>query len=205
MRIILISLFLLFYFTAVSQNIKGGLIAGVSTSQVSGDQLSGFNKAGLTAGALAKTSFSEKSEIEIELLYVQKGSVKNINPDKNDNIYYRLKLNYVEVPLVYKYKAGDKWTFDVGASYGRLIHSSEEDENGEFPSVVPFKKNELSINGGLNYLLFGNVIMNWRISQSVLPVRPHSSGATFRLNRGQYNTVLMFLLKYEFGSGNTEK
>ena len=182
-----------------SQNIKGGLIAGISTSQVSGDNLGGFDKAGFTAGALAKTTLSEKLDFEIELLYVQKGSKKNINPDKNDYVYYKLQLNYVEVPIMIKYKFSDKWIFDAGLSYGRLVHSSEEDEYGEFPESIPFKKDEFSVNGGLNYFIFKNIVMNWRLSQSVLPIRPHSSGAQYRLNRGQFNTVLMFLLKYEFG------
>ena len=30
-----------------SQNFKGGLIGGISTSQVSGDNLSGYNKSGI--------------------------------------------------------------------------------------------------------------------------------------------------------------
>ena len=36
-----------------SQNFNGGLIGGISTSQVSGDNLSGYNKAGLFLGLFA--------------------------------------------------------------------------------------------------------------------------------------------------------
>lgn len=197
-------LFLLFLFCfsllSFAQQIRGGFILGVSPSQVSGDRLSGFNKVGLTGGLLAKTALSEKVDIEIELLYVQKGSRKPIDPDNNDYEEYKLELNYAEVPLIFQYRFNDKWIFDAGVSYGRLIFSRESDEYGEFPVDFPFKKDEFSINGGINYYLFRNVLMNWRISNSVLPVRPHVSGAQFRLNRGQYNTVLMFLLKLEFGN-----
>ncbi|MGI8892451.1 MAG: porin family protein [Bacteroidia bacterium] len=183
-----------------AQQIRGGIIAGVSPSQVSGDRLSGFNKVGLTGGLLAKTAISPKMDVEVELLFVQKGSRKPIDPDNNDYEEYKLELNYIEVPLIFQYHFNEKWIFDAGISYGRLIMSRESDEHGEFPETFPFKQNEFSINGGINYYLFRNVLMNWRISNSVLPVRPHVSGAQFRLNRGQYNTVLMFLLKYEFGS-----
>lgn len=201
MRIIFF-LFVLFYSytSSFSQRIQGGIIAGFNASQVSGDALSGFDKAGITAGVLAKTVLSEKVDFEIELLYVQKGSKKNIDPDKNDYLEYLLQLNYAEVPLIIKYKLNDKWTFDVGVSYGRLVFSREADQSGDFPESIPFKKDELSINGGINYYLFRNLIMNWRISNSVLPVRPHQSGASYRLNQGQYNTLLMFLFKYEFGN-----
>jgi hypothetical protein len=201
MRFSILFLYLFFIFSySYAQQIRGGIIAGVSPSQVSGDRLSGFNKVGLTGGLLAKTALSEKVDMEIELLYVQKGSRKPIDPDNNDYEEYKLELNYAEVPLIFQYHFNEKWIFDAGISYGRLIFSRESDEHGEFPVSLPFKKNELSINGGINYFLFRNVMMNWRISNSVLPIRPHVSGAQFRLNRGQYNTVLMFLLKFEFGS-----
>ena len=199
----LVSSFLLFLFSFLlvnGQQIRGGIIAGVSPSQVSGDRLSGFNKVGFTGGVLAKTSLSNKVDVEIELLYIQKGSRKPIDPDNNDYEQYLLELNYVEVPLIFQYYFNEKWTFDAGLSYGRLIMSRESDEYGEFPEIYPFKESEFSINGGINYFLFKNVVMNWRISNSIFPVRPHVSGAQFRLNRGQYNTVLMFLLKYEFGT-----
>ncbi len=200
MRILILCCILSFTSSfSFGQNIRGGIIAGVSPSQVSGDRLSGFNKVGLTGGLLAKTALSQKMDIEIELLYVQKGSRKPIDPDNNNYEQYILRLDYVEVPLIFQYRFNDKWIFDAGVSYGRLIRASESDEYGEFPESLPFKKNEFSINGGINYYLFKNVLMNWRISNSVLPVRPHISGAHFRLNRGQYNTVLMFLIKYEFG------
>ena len=42
-----------------AQNFGGGIILGLSTSQVSGDALGGFNKAGLLAGVFANKSIFE--------------------------------------------------------------------------------------------------------------------------------------------------
>ena len=44
-----------------AQNFGGGLIVGVSTSQVAGDRLGGFNKIGLLAGAY--TNLDRKSVV----------------------------------------------------------------------------------------------------------------------------------------------
>ena len=40
-----------------SQNFNGGLIGGISTTQVSGDNLSGYNKSGLFFWTLLKLQF----------------------------------------------------------------------------------------------------------------------------------------------------
>ena len=42
-----------------AQNFGGGIILGLSTSQVGGDNLGGFNKAGLLVGAFVNNSISE--------------------------------------------------------------------------------------------------------------------------------------------------
>ena len=47
-------------------------------------------------------------------------------------------------------------------------------------------------------MLLEHLKLNILGSQSVLPIRKHASGATYRLNRGQYNSVLAFTLMVEF-------
>ena len=64
-----------------AQNFGGGFILGLSTSQVSGDNLGGFNKAGLLAGVFANTSISELLSFQMEMTFIQKGSD---NPKMND-------------------------------------------------------------------------------------------------------------------------
>ena len=71
---LLICLFTFFTFFSFSQNFKGGVIAGVSTSQVSGDALGGFHKAGLYLGVFTELPLSPISNIKMEMNYIQKGS-----------------------------------------------------------------------------------------------------------------------------------
>ena len=73
-----IFVFFLFSFLCVSQNFNAGIIGGISTSQVSGDGLSGFNKIGPRIGLYVNREISWLS-IQLELQYITKGSKKIIN------------------------------------------------------------------------------------------------------------------------------
>ena len=72
-------IFICFIFLGVcshstAQNFKAGLIAGISTSQVSGDQLGGFNKIGVKFGASVNHSINPASRGQLALYYIDKGS-----------------------------------------------------------------------------------------------------------------------------------
>ncbi len=58
--LLLLFLMTLLKLTSLSQNFKGGLIAGLSASQVNGDTYGGYNKAGLIFGGYANKTISEK-------------------------------------------------------------------------------------------------------------------------------------------------
>ena len=87
------------------QNFNAGTIVGINTSQVSFDNLSGFNKIGIRGGAFVNKQF-HSFEGQIELLYINKGS-RSMALISNDYSYidnYILKLNYVEIPIIIEKK-----------------------------------------------------------------------------------------------------
>ncbi len=183
-----------------AQNFKSGLMAGMVTSQVSGDQLGGFHKAGIVAGPFVTIKIGDSSAVELELLYAQKGSLQAQDLEKG-KAYFQLKVNYAEFPLLYKYKIR-RFTYELGASLGYLINSKVSDVYGEFPAGTvesrPFKKTEWSACAGINYRIFNHFSVNWRFTNSVFPIRDHASGKTYRWNKGQYNTAMYFALRYDF-------
>ena len=187
---------------ADAQTFKAEILAGVATSQVSGDQLAGFDKAGVIAGAGVKTRLSKKVDLGFEMYYIQKGSSKQSDVAKNDLTYYKLRLNYIEIPILLEYHLSEKFGIELGPSVGSLIASSEEDENGELIGQPPFIKYEVNGLGGFVYHIASNWGLHLRGEQSLLPVREHSSKVVYRLNRGQYNSVLLFALFYQFGKKN---
>lgn len=180
-----------------------GAKAGVSSSQVSGDELAGYDKAGLIGGLQCATKFSKKWSLQFEMIFVQKGSKYRAHPDLGDPNYYRLQLNYMEVPVLiqYHYK---KFTFEAGPGYSYLISYKEENASGDITGLRPFNKSEISINAGVNYALPHNIGVNFRYSNSLNSVRDHESGAKRIYNPGQQNTVLHFTISYTFANAKKE-
>lgn len=199
MRILFIVLIILSIQPATAQRFRSGLKAGIAASQLSGDNLSGFHKAGIIGGALVQRDITEKLSYQFEIIYIQKGSRKAMDPDKGDNTFFLLRLNYVEVPVLLQFRK-DKFIYEAGLMFGRLLSSSVENESGYYPMLHPesrpFYKQEVSAGIGISYPVFHNFYMNWRITNSILPVRGHQGNATYRFNRGQYSTVLQFTFNY---------
>jgi opacity protein-like surface antigen len=182
-----------------AQNFKAFAKAGVSASQVHGDQLSGYNKAGLVGGLGVEYPFS-KVQASLEILFVQKGSRKN--PTNDDPTKYLMRLNYVEVPIAVKKFFVPQVGFEVGTSGGILLKTDnvEWDINGQLVARQKFRRFEWAVLMGLVYQINENSYVNFRFSYSILPIRPYPSGTSsyYFYDRGQYNNVIMLSYEYYF-------
>jgi len=178
-----------------AQSFGGGLIAGVSTSQVAGDLLGGFNKIGLLAGAYTNLKVKENISLQFEITYIEKGSR---NPKiHEDNTPDEITLSYIEVPLSINLQQKENLGVDVGILPAFLINSEMNDYLSDFEADPAFTKYDFGVFAGINYHITDNIILNTRISNSIIPIRPHVSGATNGWNKGQYNTVLSFAIHYK--------
>lgn len=195
-------LFIIIFFVSISgsfaQDFHGGVLAGLASSEVSGDRLQGPHKAGLYFGGFVNRYISQRSSFQMELDYIQKGSRENPT-EKNGYYSYLLRLNYIEIPVSYKYDFHPKGTLETGLSLGVLVNYYEE-ANGyeQVAGAGDFETLDLSFNIGAYYTLVDNLRINIRYSNSILPIRPHAGGNSYMLNQGQYNEVLSFVLFYEF-------
>ena len=185
-------------FLAISSNAQdfgGGIVAGISTSQVSGDQLGGFNKAGFLVGAFTNKSISKLLSLQMEMTYIQKGSN---NPKMNKNQIKDISLSYIEVPVSVNYYQTEMTSFEVGIQTAFLLNFSDNDPYGQIPKdqSIEFNKVDLGAFIGMSHDLTDKIKLNSRISNSIIPIRAHASGATYKLNKGQYNSVLSFALHY---------
>ena len=188
-----------------AQNFGGGIILGLSTSQVGGDDLGGFNKAGFLAGFFANKSISELLSLQMEMNYIQKGSN---NPDMND---YKSKnvgqadisLNYIEVPILLQYQQNTTLKIEGGIQFANLINGYYNDSYGEitYSGTTPFIKNDVGLLLGMDYKFSGNLSLNTRISNSILPIgeEDYNHPTTYNSTRkGKYNSVLSFAIHYNF-------
>ncbi len=180
-----------------SQGFKGGLLAGVAATQVDGDTYGGYHKAGPILGIWVERGFSVNWFWRINFRYIQKGSYAK---DKQSDVpdFYRMKLNYFELPVSAGYRFVNGFNVISGLSVGYLSKASEENALGAFPDqeVSAFHKFDFSAFGGMEY----SYSQKWRFglvfSYSLLPIRPYKDNITYRMNTGQRNRVIEFLAIY---------
>jgi hypothetical protein len=186
-----------------AQNFGGGLILGFSTSQVGGDNLAGFNKAGLLIGTYGNKSISELLSFQMEITFIQKGSN---NPKMNDSEHSNflkedILSSYIEVPLLLQYHQSNKLKIEGGVQLAYLINGYYNDINGEIPtySVNPFRKNDFGLLLGIDYKYSKNISLNTRLSNSILPIGTEDYDLVNSYNssrKGKYNSVLSFAIHY---------
>jgi len=188
-----------------AQNFGGGIVLGLSTSQVGGDDLGGFNKAGLLAGVFANKSISPLLSFQMEMTYIQKGSN---NPKMNDYEHKNVGrpdifLSYIEVPLLLQYKQSEFLKIEGGIQFANLINGYYNDSYGEitYSGTTPFIKNDIGLLLGMDYKFSGSFSLNTRISNSILPIgeEDYNHPTTYNSTRkGKYNSVLSFAIHYNF-------
>jgi hypothetical protein len=203
MKILLAIMICVFSINIHAQNFGGGLILGFSTSQVGGDNLAGFNKAGLLVGAYGNKSISELLSFQMEMTFIQKGSNNpKMNDDEHSNYLKEdISSSYIEAPLLLQYHQSNKLKIEGGVQLAYLINGYYNDINGEIPtySVNPFIKNDFGLLLGIDYKYSKNISLNIRLSNSILPIGTEDYDLVNSYNssrKGKYNSVLSFAIHY---------
>ena len=159
-------------FSIQAQDFGGGVILGLSTSQVGGDNLAGFHKAGLLLGVFANKSITELLSFQMEMTYIQKGSNNpNMNNPEHPNLLPDISLSYIEVPLLLQYHQSDKLKIEGGVLTAYLVDGHYNDLSGEMPNEPnPFISYDIGLLLGIDYKYSENISLNTRIRNSILPI-----------------------------------
>jgi hypothetical protein len=199
---LLVILTLIFSTSNAQENkFNAGILFGLNTSQITGDDLAGYDKPSLTFGGFVKREFG-RSAITMELAYLGKGSRKNFGPKDSIPTFYKLQLHYIEIPILFQFKFTPKLQAEIGPSMGVLLSYTEEDIygdlSGEYASSEQFKRTDVSFNMGASWLFSKKWTLNIRNANSIFPVRDHDQKSHYRLNKGQYNSSIMGRIIYQF-------
>lgn len=189
---------------------------GLTLSQIRGDELRGFKKAGVTAGVGALIKLDEKRwDLSIEALYSERGA------QNRTNVPYSLinfKLQYVDIPVMVHFT--DPYggmTFGLGLSYSRLV----QDPHGEIyykayassDCIVPdssdfsFLHNDLALAIDFRFPVWKKLYLNVRYQHSIIPIKRQWQFTQYLNNdltqtntwtNDLYNSSLMFRLLYYF-------
>lgn len=206
-----------------AQHFMAGLSGSALVSDIQGtdnrDFDNDFYKAGFSLGAFVNRQLDTKNTLQLEINYIQKGAEQV--PDSNNNGYFKIILNYIEVPILLRHRvhfnANNKFynnfEWEVGVSGGYLFNSSYIDGSGYTYTIAASNLNniDISVLGGINYILSPSVYLGIRYSNSIIPVIKRSGLTPQAINEYSLsfndgnNLVWAFCLKYVIAGKQEEE
>ncbi len=122
--------------------VKAGL--NVSDLKVQGENNAFDTKLGLHFGGLAHFHLTNQVAFQPEIQFsAQGGEYKN-----NDE----LKLNYINVPLMFQYMFNNGFRVEAGPQLGFMVNAEQENVSGDVGDR--YKKVDVGLGFGLNYLSY---------------------------------------------------
>ena len=194
MKTVFTSLCLLCLTMTSAQNFDAGLLGGFSTSQVTGDNLSGFDKLGARLGAFISYPINKKMNYQLEMQYLQKGSKKPYTENSPET--YLFELNYIELPISLNYQVKKGIYIESGVGTAFLVGYKEQDEITDIDTDKP---NTLALDFllGIQYEFKKNLKLNIRYANSISRIRKHASEQELGLNSGQFSSLVSFAFMYQ--------
>lgn len=214
MKLLLTAIFSFIVSVSYTQNSSDNVFSlkpslGLNGCQVHGDNYDGYKKLGFFGGLAVNARFSEKLSLELGFYFSQKGARKN--PTKDNYDYYRLNLNYIDLPLSLRYMLNKRYFLTFGPSLAYLVNYNENIDYTDFTGRYQFKKYEVGLNVGLGRTVVNNLSVEVRCSNSITSIRDYgvvsnvfypNPVARF-FNKGFYNNILTVMLSYKLGKSTS--
>lgn len=155
-----------------AQRFEASAVAGFNFSQLDGDNLAGYNKAGIVAGAKVAAILKPKWRLSMELLYSQRGSRRGV---REASAYDKFALNYVEIPVM-AYLTDWKVEFGAGLSYSRLFNYNIIDIGGQdVTDSFELKNSDLALLAEATYYVNPNFGIGLRWGRGILNINANKA------------------------------
>tara|TARA_B100000427_G_scaffold237498_1_gene200365 strand:+ start:42 stop:686 length:645 start_codon:yes stop_codon:yes gene_type:complete len=169
---------------------KGGVIGGITMSQIHGDGVGGFNKLGVNAGFTIQVLNSKYRGVNLGVIYNQKGSRKPPNPNIEGDNTWAYKFTYFDLPVVYTMEI-EGVHVEFGVQPSVLISAKENMYNvGYDPTGIPVKDFDLSVVLGAQLQIDHKMRLFTRLTQSAIAIAPKPEDPLNRWNNAMRNMTL---------------
>jgi len=179
--------FALLMISVDAQEFNGGLVGGITASQIDGDSQSGYNKAGAIAGAFVRRPFAGNFAGLLEMRFMQNGMYSKQTGT-------RLTFSYIEVPLLAQYEYSDlNLLFEMGTALGTLIKVKGDVYDSFEHELDGYNTFSAMVCAGIQYSLTEKLKLAARGGYSILPINTIKNSYQ---TRSQHHNQLMFCLYY---------
>ncbi len=166
-----------------AQEFKFGLKGGINFAKFIGDDVDADMFTGFHLGAVAEYSFNEKVVIQPELLFSTQGA-------KADGANFKVKVNYLNLPIMVKYFVSDGFNLQAGPQIGFLLDSKFEGEDVGIDADEAFKNIDFGVNLGLGYQFDEHIFIEGRYNLGLSDIMKEDGNAK--------NSVFQISLGYIF-------
>ena len=186
----LLSLFLLSLSTLSFAQIEFGVKGGVGLSNTTIVHGVSKERFGFTGGAVAKYQLTNKNEnhyLQAEVLYSNQGEFSLY---KEGGEKYKAFLNYVNVPIMYKYYFDDQgkdFFVEAGPQLGFKVSEKFDEDEPERTNNVP-KSFDLALNIGGGYSINRQIEFNLRYQYGLIDTYDYN-----RWNNGNNRSSMLSL------------
>ncbi len=178
---------------------------GLNGCQIHGDSYSGYDKLGLFVGTSINARFNKKVSLEMGFYFSQKGSRHNPNPKSGDYSFYRVNLNYIDLPVSFRYHLNSEYFTTFGPSIAYLVSYYENINYTNETGNYKFNPIEVGLNVGLGRKIKNNFLVEVRCSNSVNTIRSYGVASNVFypnpvarfFNKGFYNNILTLFVAYQ--------
>lgn len=207
------------------QLFKGEVLLGGNLSQVDGDMVVGYRKAGFCGGLGLQFPFHFRSAsttkpwaVSMEIFFSQRGArQRNYNYNPIDTIglttqykfKYLLKTSYVCLPFMLHYTDKERYTIGMGLSYNRLVSVDEIefDVRQTYDTVARLSSDDLMFVLDLRCRIWQQLKAGFRFEYSVKSMRTRTFQQSVYYDaatRNQYNNTLSLYVVYVFNEKRTD-
>jgi hypothetical protein len=197
-------LFVIFLFFSVfsmkgQRAFQAQLQLGLITSQMSGDGLAGWDKFGITGGAMVKTPLNAQLNLLAGFIYADKGSKTKLDTITYNSFAYRLR--YIDFPILLQFN-WKRFQYSLGPYVGLLVKQDILSNDYVYPTNPPFLSYDFGGQIALGFEVNDKWQLDARFLSSILPVRPspNFTNPYSFYEKGNYNQCIQFFLVRVLGA-----
>ena len=173
---------------------------GLSTTQVHGDQISGFNKFGYTAGASVDIRRKASSGVQFGMFLTQKGSRRVPDPKNGDYNTWSYRFTYIDLPIIKTWDAQD-WWIGAGIQPSILVRGEEDFYGNGFTelSYLELLPVDLGAVAAAGWKFNSLISTEVRLSQSLMPISERPDQPVQRWNNFMMNMAIQWMITLSVG------